>query len=133
MRSEGEKNMSEENKKTVVAFYMKLLREFDAESGIAQYGGETYTQHNPLIEDGWSGVAKFSGWVRANYPQSQMEIKRVFSDGDFVILHCHWMGVPGEAGDAVMDLFRLENGKVVEHWDVIQPIPETAANKNTMF
>jgi predicted SnoaL-like aldol condensation-catalyzing enzyme len=125
--------MSEENKKTVIAFYEKLLNEFDAAGGIAQYGGKTYTQHNPLIEDGWEGVTKFAGWVRTNFPKSHMEIKRVFSDGDFVVLHCHWIRVPGEPGDAVVDLFRLENGKVVEHWDVIQPVPETAANRNTMF
>ncbi len=62
-----------------------------------------------------------------------MEIKRAFSDGDIVILHCHWMRSPGDRGDAVVDFFRVKDGKVVEHWDVIQSIPATAANTNTMF
>ncbi len=62
-----------------------------------------------------------------------MEIKRAFSDGDMVILHCHWMRSPGELCNAVVDFFRVENGKVVEHLDVIQPIPATVANNNTMF
>jgi predicted SnoaL-like aldol condensation-catalyzing enzyme len=62
-----------------------------------------------------------------------MEIKRAFSDGNMVILHSHWVRSPGELGDAVVDFFRVEGGKVVEHWDVIQPIPATAANNNTMF
>jgi predicted SnoaL-like aldol condensation-catalyzing enzyme len=50
-----------------------------------------------------------------------------------VILHCHWLRSPSELGNAVVDFFRVENGKVVEHWDLIQPIPATAANDNTMF
>jgi predicted SnoaL-like aldol condensation-catalyzing enzyme len=125
--------MSEQNKKIAIAYYEKLINDFDIESGIALYGGKSYTQHNPLIEDGWEGVTKFVAWLRANFPDSHMEIKRAFSDGDMVILHSRWVRVPGDLGDAVVDLFRLENGKVVEHWDVIQPIPATAANDNTMF
>jgi predicted SnoaL-like aldol condensation-catalyzing enzyme len=56
-----------------------------------------------------------------------------FAEGDFVILHCHWIGLISDSGDAVVDIFRSEDGKVVEHWDVIQPIPKAAANNNTMF
>ena len=70
----------------------------------------------------------------ANRPDAHGEIKRVFADGDYVILHSHWHGLSDNPrGEAVVDIFRWENGKVVEHWDVIQPIPETAANNNTMF
>lgn len=125
--------MSEQNKKIAIAFYEKLINEFDPDSAFAQYGGETYTQHTPVIEDGQGGVTKFISWLRSNYPESRMEIKRAFSDGDMVILHCHWMRSPGELGNAVVDFFRVDNGKVVEHWDVIQDIPATAANNNTMF
>ena len=64
---------------------------------------------------------------------AKSEVKRAFVDGDFVILHVHSIRAPGERGVAILDIFRLENGKVVEHWDVVQPIPETGANDNTMF
>lgn len=77
------------------------------------------------------GVAKFINWLHENYPQSRMEIKKAFSDGDMVILH--WVQSPGDQRNAVVDFFRVENGKVVQHWDVIQPIAETAKNNNRMF
>jgi predicted SnoaL-like aldol condensation-catalyzing enzyme len=125
--------MSEQNKKIAIAFYEKLIKGFDPESAFAEHGGETYTQHTPVIEDGREGVTKFISSLRSNYPDSHMEIKRAFSDGNMVILHSHWVRSPGELGNAVVDFFRVEGGKVVEHWDVIQPIPATAANNNTMF
>jgi predicted SnoaL-like aldol condensation-catalyzing enzyme len=125
--------MSEQNKEIAIAFYNKLINEFDPETAFEQYGGPTYRQHTPVIEDGQEGVTKFMHWLHDNYPKSRMEIKKAFSDGDVVILHSHWIQNPGERGNAVVDFFRLENGKVVEHWDVIQPIPETSKNNNTMF
>jgi predicted SnoaL-like aldol condensation-catalyzing enzyme len=125
--------MSEQNKKIAIAFYEKLINEFDPEGAFAQYGGESYIQHTPVIEDGREGVTKFISWLRSNYPDSHMEIKRAFSDGDMVILHCHWVRSPDELGNAVVDFFRIEDNKVVEHWDVIQPVPAKAANSNTMF
>jgi predicted SnoaL-like aldol condensation-catalyzing enzyme len=57
----------------------------------------------------------------------------VFADGDYVLLHVHRLRTPGTRGDAIVDIFRLENGKIVEHWDIIQPLPEASANANTMF
>jgi predicted SnoaL-like aldol condensation-catalyzing enzyme len=79
----------------------------------------------------WKGSASR---LLANHPDAHGEIKRVFADGDYVILHSHWHGLSDNPrGEAVVDIYRSENGKVVEHWDVIQPIPETAANNNTMF
>jgi predicted SnoaL-like aldol condensation-catalyzing enzyme len=101
---------------------------------VEPYAGPTYRQHNPLIEDGMGGVRKFVASIMADHPDAHGEIKRVFADGDYVILHSHWHGLSDNPrGEAVVDIFRLENGKMVEHWDVIQPIPETAANNNTMF
>ena len=80
------------------------------------------------------GVRKFVAWILANHPDARGEIKRVFADGDYVILHSLWHSLTDSPrGEAVVDIYRLEDGKLVEHWDVIQPIPETAANKNTMF
>ncbi|HKM71607.1 MAG TPA: nuclear transport factor 2 family protein [Stellaceae bacterium] len=126
--------MSERNKANTVAFYQKALFDGDVENAFRIYAGASYRQHNPLIEDGMEGVRKFVTWIMANHPDAHGEIKRVFADGDYVILHSHWHGLSGNLrGEAVVDIFRLEDGKMVEHWDVIQPIPETAANNNTMF
>jgi predicted SnoaL-like aldol condensation-catalyzing enzyme len=126
--------MSEANKSNTVAFYRKALLEGEVEGAFRLYAGSSYRQHNPLIEDGMEGVRKFVAWIRSTHPDAHGEIKRVFADGDFVILHSHWHGLSDNPrGEAVVDIFRLEDGKMVEHWDVIQPVPETAANGNTMF
>jgi predicted SnoaL-like aldol condensation-catalyzing enzyme len=126
--------MSESNKANTVAFHKKAVFEGDVENAFRLYAGGSYRQHNPLIEDGMEGLRKFVAWIRANHPDAHGEIKRVFADGDYVILHSQWHGLSDSPrGEAVVDIYRLEDGKVVEHWDVIQPIPETAANKNTMF
>ncbi len=75
----------------------------------------------------------FLQFLREKFPQSHSDIKRVFADGDFVILHVHAMREPGSRGAAIVDIFKLENGKIVEHWDVRQDVPETPANSNGMF
>jgi predicted SnoaL-like aldol condensation-catalyzing enzyme len=125
--------MSETNKDIAVAFY-KAIFEGRVEDAFRLYAGGPYRQHNPLIEDGMEGLKKFVTWVTSNHPDARYEIKRVFADGDHVILHSHWHGLSDNPrGEAVVDIFRLEGGKVLEHWDVIQPIPETSANANTMF
>jgi predicted SnoaL-like aldol condensation-catalyzing enzyme len=126
--------MSETNKSNTVAFHKKAVFEGDVENAFRLYAGAVYRQHNPLIADGEEGLRKFVGLLVANRPDAHGEIKRVFADGDYVILHSHWRGLSDDPrGEAVVDIYRCENGKVVEHWDVIQPIPETAANNNTMF
>ena len=125
--------MSETNKDITVAFYKKALFEGRVEEAFRLYAVPTYRQHNPLIEDGMEGVKKFVTWIMSNHPDARGEIKRVFADGDHVILHSHWHGLSDNPrGEAVVDIFRLEGGKVLEHWDVIQPIPETSANANTI-
>ena len=126
--------MSETNKANTVAFHKKAVFEGDVENAFRIYAGAVYRQHNPLIEDGMEGLRKFVAGMLANRPEAHGEIKRVFADGDYVILHSRWRGLSDSPrGEAVVDIYRCENGKVVEHWDVIQPIPETAANNNTMF
>jgi predicted SnoaL-like aldol condensation-catalyzing enzyme len=126
--------MSEANKATVAAFYQKCLNEGDVEAAFRLYAGASYRQHNPLIEDGMEGVRKFVAWIRSHHPDARGEVKHLFGDGDHVILHSHWHGLSDNPrGEAVVDIFRVEDGKVVEHWDVIQPIPEATANGNTMF
>ncbi|MGS0896128.1 nuclear transport factor 2 family protein [Burkholderia stagnalis] len=122
----------EANRRTVLAFYEKGLNEKDADAALA-YVGDRYVQHNPNAADGREGFRKFVAFLRDKYPQSHSEIERSFVDGDYVILHVHAVREPGTRGSAIVDIFRLENGRIVEHWDVNQPVPEQAANGNTMF
>jgi predicted SnoaL-like aldol condensation-catalyzing enzyme len=122
----------EANRQTVLAFYEKGLNQKDADAALA-YVGDRYTQHNPNAQDGPEGFRKFIALLREKFPNSHSEIKRSFVDGDYVVLHVHAVREPGTNGNAIVDIFKLENGKIVEHWDVVQPIPETSANNNTMF
>jgi len=122
----------EANRKLVLEFYERVLNQKDADAA-TQYIGSSYRQHNPLVPD---GVAALQGYVRGlkeRSPQSKSVVKRSFAEGDHVILHVHATRSPEDRGVAIVDIFRLENGKVVEHWDVIQPVPEKSANGNTMF
>jgi len=122
----------ETNKKNVVAFYDLALnkKDFDAAS---KYLGPRYTQHNPVAADGPEGLKAFIQFLRDKFPDSRSEIKRVFADGDYVIVHVHAIREPGTRGRAIIDIFKIENGKIVEHWDVAQDVPEKAANSNGMF
>ena len=130
--SRGTASDAEANRRTVLAFYEKGLNQKDAEAAL-QYVGDRYVQHNPTASDGSQGFRQFVKFLREKYPQSRSEIKRSFVDGDYVILHVHSVREPGAPGSAIVDIFKLENGKIVEHWDVAQPVPENPANNNTMF
>lgn len=123
---------AEMNKKTVLEFYEKGLNQKDFEAA-SRYFGPRYTQHNPNAADGPEGFRAFLQFLREKSPNSHSEIKRAFADGDYVILHVHAVREPGTRGVAIVDIFKLENGKIVEHWDVAQPIPEKSANSNGMF
>ncbi|AUC95861.1 nuclear transport factor 2 family protein [Bradyrhizobium sp. SK17] len=122
----------EANRKAVLAFYEKGLNQKDADAALA-YVGNRYVQHNPGAADGPDGFRKFIAFLREKFPNSHSEIKRSFVDGDYVILHVHAVREPGTRGNAIIDIFKLEDGKIVEHWDVVQPVPENPANSNTMF
>jgi predicted SnoaL-like aldol condensation-catalyzing enzyme len=122
----------EANKKAAVEFYEKGLNQKDFEAA-SKYFGPRYTQHNPNAADGPEGFKAFLQFLREKFPNSRSEVKHVFADGDYVILHVHAVREPGARGNAIIDIFKFENGKIVEHWDVVQPIPEKAANSNGMF
>ena len=122
----------EANKKIVIDFYDKALNQKDYDAA-AKHFGPRYIQHNPGVPDGAEGLKRLVALLKERFPNSRSEIKRVIAEGDLVVLHVHSVREPGQRGRAIVDIFRLENGKIVEHWDVIQDVPETAANTNTMF
>ena len=122
----------EANKKAAMAFYDAAINKKDFETA-SKFIGNRYTQHNPNAADGPEGLKAFLGFLREKFPQYHSDIKRAFADGDYVILHVHNIPTPGARGRAIMDIFKFENGKVVEHWDVAQDIPENPRNNNTMF
>jgi len=119
-------------KQTVIDFYETALNQKNFEKA-KQYMGNQYIQHNPLAKDGIEGFGEYINYLKDTFPYSHNAIKRVLVDGDYVILHVHSVTTPQTKGQAIIDIFRLEDMKIVEHWDVIQAIPETAANTNGMF
>ncbi len=122
----------EANKKAVLEFYEAGLNKKDFEAA-SKYFGPKYIQHNPGAPDGIEGFKTFVNFLREKFPNSHSEIKKTFAEGDFVILHVHAVREPGTRGRAIVDIFRLENGKIVEHWDVAQDIPEKMPHNNGMF
>ena len=127
----GNSPKEEANKKLVTDFYERVLNQKDLEA-IDQYVGP-YKQHNPMAGDGPEGLKGYIAYLRKTAPQSHSEVTKVFADGDYVILHVHAVREPGTRGLAIIDIFKVDNGKLVEHWDVIQEIPEKPANGNTRF
>ena len=123
---------AETNKQTVLQFYEAVINKKDY-AAASQYLGTHYIQHNPTAADGKEGLKTFIQFLRDNYPNAHSDIKKFFVDGNYVILHVHSIREPGTRGRAIFDLFRLENGKIVEHWDTVQDIPEKSANSNGMF
>ncbi len=122
----------EANRKLVIEFYDTVFNKHEVEKGAAVIV-DSYKQHNPMMPDGKKPfVDYFTGHFKEN-PQSKARIVRSATDGDLVYLHIHSTEKDGDRGRAIVDIFRVTDGKITEHWDVIQPVPETAANNNTMF
>ncbi len=122
----------EANRQAVLAFYEKGINQKNADEAL-KYIGNRYVQHNSGAADGTEGFRKFISFLREKFPQLHSEIKSSFVDGDTVILHVHSVREPGARGNAIVDIFKLEGGKIVEHWDVTQAIPETMTHSNGMF
>jgi predicted SnoaL-like aldol condensation-catalyzing enzyme len=114
--------MPDSNREIVLNFYNAALNEKNPDKA-RSFLGDIYIQHNPYVPDGIEPFLKFIKYRRDKYPNARNEVKRVIAEGDLVALHVHSVVIPGSPGRQIVDIFRVENGKVVEHWDVIQEIP----------
>lgn len=125
--------MTEEaNLKLVVNFYEQFFNKHEV-ARAAEVISEDYKQHNPEVPDGKKPFVDYFSQFFKETPQSKARIVRTAMSGDLVWLQVHSTNSPSDRGQAVLDIFRVKNGKIVEHWDIIQDIPEKSANENTMF
>jgi predicted SnoaL-like aldol condensation-catalyzing enzyme len=121
------------NKETAIAFYHLALRELKFREAIETYTGADYRQHNPGVADGKEGFISNFEETKRKWPGGGSYVLRAVADGDFVALHVRhkFDPAPGVARTASIDIFRFDaDGKIIEHWDAMQNIPETSVNKN---
>ena len=121
------------DKANVIAFYEMMFNDCRPAEAIATYAGADYIQHNPHVGDGKDAFITYFEKMAEEYPGKRVEVKRAFADGQHVILHCHQIWPEG-LEYAGIDIFRLDDdGKIVEHWDVLQVLTDHSANENGMF
>ncbi|NRB48112.1 MAG: nuclear transport factor 2 family protein [Saprospiraceae bacterium] len=121
-----------QNKENAIAFY-RMAYEGNPRQAVELYIGKEYIQHNPDVADGTEGFILYFERMQSEYPEKSIDFVRCIAEGNLVALHTHqtW---PGNDQYVTMDFFRFdENGKICEHWDAIQQIPENSKNPNTMY
>ena len=130
----------ERNKQTAIAYYEMAFNDGEPELAVELYvgvdenGQKVYTQHNPFAEDGPEAFILFVEFFKGMNPDMHINIVRAIAECDLVMTHGHLTLRPGDLGSAAMDIFRFDNtGRIVEHWDAVQEVPETSMNDNGMF
>jgi predicted SnoaL-like aldol condensation-catalyzing enzyme len=123
----------ERNKRTAAAFYDLAFNQKRPKEAVRRYAGPVYIQHNPLFADGTDAfIAAVTAFTEQN-PQLHVDIRTVIAEGDRVLTHSLITLSPDDRGTVAADIFRLDRGRIVEHWDVVQPFPETSVNDHPMF
>ncbi len=127
-------NNLDRNKRTVQRFYDLMFNQCQPRQAVELYVGDEYIQHNPHVETGKEGFIRYFEEMAQRFPGKRVDFKRVIAEGSFVVLHCHQTWPDPTPDYAGIDIFRLDaNGKVVEHWDVLQEMPANSRHTNGMF